>query len=182
MRLTCPNCQETLSLPALIEHDAAREAVRLALEFPAPLGKQLIQYVGYFKPAKNQLSMNRFARIIGELLPMIKAAQIERNGRVLSAPLVYWEQAFETMWASRDGLILPLTTHGYLLKIIAGYADKDEGKKEKQAEQGRKYGVIDHVVDVNKKIEKPVKKTKSVIPEDISRSLRNRDWQNKGDQ
>lgn len=182
MKLTCPNCYETLSLSALIEHDAAREAVRLALEFPAPMGKQLIQYTSLFKPAQRALSMDRFASIISELLPMIQAAQIERHSRIWPAPLPYWQQAFESMWITRDKLTLPLKSHGYLLEVIAGYANKDEGKQERKSEQGRIYGAVDHVVDVNKKVDKQAKKTKSVIPDDVSRSIRNRDWQKKGEQ
>lgn len=142
MRLTCPNCYETLSLAALIEHDAAREAIKLALEFPAPLGKQLIQYASLFKPAQRALSMDRFSSILNELLPMIQAAQIERNGRAWPAPQAYWQQGFESMWLGRDKLTLPLKSHGYLLEIISGFANKAEGKQERQSEQGRKYGEV----------------------------------------
>jgi hypothetical protein len=140
MKLTCPNCYETLSLAALIEHDAAREAVRLALEFPSPLGKHLFQYTSLFKPAQRALSMDRFASILSELLPMIQAAQIDRAGRIWPAPQVYWQQAFESMWLGRDKLTLPLKSHGYLLEILVSFANKAEAKAETQSEQGRKYG------------------------------------------
>lgn len=142
MRLTCPNCYETLSLAALIEHDAAREAIKLALEFPAPLGKQLLQYASLFKPAQRALSMDRFASILNELLPMIHAAQIERNGRAWPAPQAYWTQGFESILQSRNKLTLPLKSHGYLLEIISGFANKAEGKLESQSDAGRKYGAI----------------------------------------
>lgn len=140
MKLVCPNCHETLSLAALIEHDAAREAVRLALEFPAPLGKQLMQYVSLFKPQQRALSMDRFASILSEITPMIQAAQIERNGRLWPAPQGYWSQAFDTICLGKEKLTLPLKSHGYLLEIIAGYAQKASGQAEKRQEQGRRYG------------------------------------------
>jgi hypothetical protein len=185
MKLTCPNCYETLSLAALIEHDAAREAIKLALEFPAPLGKLLLQYASLFKPAQRALSMDRFASILSEILPMIQAAQIERNGRAWPAPQAYWNQAFETMMQSRDKLTLPLKSHGYLLEIISGFANKAEGKQERQTEQGRKYGEVktfEQTTSVSKTIEKPVKakSEKTVIPTHISEQIRNRDWQKKG--
>lgn len=190
MRLTCPNCYETLSLAALIEHDAAREAIKLALEFPAPLGKQLLQYASLFKPAQRALSMDRFASILNELLPMIQAAQIERNGRAWPAPQAYWGQAFETMLQSRDKLTLPLKSHGYLLEILAGFANKAEGKAEQKSEQGRKYGEVavceksqtHHIASAGKVIEKPVKTKaeKTVMPTHISEQIRNRDWQKQG--
>ncbi len=142
MKLTCPNCHEQLSLAAMLEHEAARKAVSAALEVPAPLGRLVLQYCGLFKPAQRSLSMERFAAIINELLPMIKDAQVERNGRIWPAPQEYWRMAFESMLTGKDKLTLPLKSHGYLLEIIAGYANKGEAKAEKQAEQGRKYGEI----------------------------------------
>lgn len=177
MKLTCPNCYETLSLAALIEHDAAREAIKLALEFPAPLGKLLLQYASLFKPAQRALSMDRFASILNELLPMIQAAQIERNGRAWPAPQAYWQQAFETMWSGRDKLTLPLKSHGYLLEIMSGFANKASAQAEKQHEQGRKYGEIktctksqtDHVGDANQMIGK---KTKAEAKINLSDTLK----------
>lgn len=142
MKLTCPACNETLSLAALIEHDAAREAIGTALKMPAPLGKYLLQYLGFFKPAKSALSLDKVARILAELLPMIAAGKVSRNGTIYAAPQEYWAQAIETMMANRAALTLPLKSHGYLLSIIAGYAEKVEAKAERQAEQGRKYGDI----------------------------------------
>ncbi len=142
MKFTCPNCQEQLSLAAMVEHEAARKAVTAALEIPAPLGRLVLQYCGLFKPAKRSLSMDRFAAILNELLPMISAAQITRNGRTWSAPQDYWRQAFELMLSSKEKLSLPLKSHGYLLEIIAGFGNKAEAKAEKQSEQGRKYGEI----------------------------------------
>lgn len=198
MKFTCPNCFETLSLAALIEHDAARDAVRAALEFPAPLGKQLLQYAGLFKPAQRALSMDRFSTIINELLPMIKAAHIERNGRAWAAPQPYWSQAFDVMWMSRDKLTLPLKSHGYLLEIIAGITNKAEGSAERKSEQGRKYGAMpngtlttniseftpcvnsqtDHVGDVNNMVDKAAKKAKAIMPDHISDQLKV--WKAKG--
>lgn len=142
MKLTCPACNETLSLAALIEHDAAREAIGTALKMPAPLGKYLLQYLGFFKPAKSALSLDKVAKILAELLPMIAAGKVSKNGTIYAAPQEYWAQAIETMMANRAALTLPLKSHGYLISIIAGYAEKVEAKAEKQAEQGRKYGEV----------------------------------------
>lgn len=142
MKLTCPACNETLSLAALIEHDAAREAIGTALKMPAPLGKYLLQYLGFFKPAKSALSLDKVAKILADLLPMIAAGKVSKNGTIYAAPQEYWAQAIETMMANRAALTLPLKSHGYLTSIIAGYAEKGEAKAEKQAEQGRKYGQV----------------------------------------
>lgn len=70
------------------------------------------------------------------------AAQIERAGRAYPAPQAYWQQAIEVMISGRDKLTLPLKSHGYLLSIIVGFAEKNDAKAEKATEQGRKYGPV----------------------------------------
>lgn len=140
MQLNCPACGATFSLDAIIGHEGARDAVLVALQLPAPLGKTLIQYVGLFRPAQRALSMDRLAKLLNELLPMISKAQIERNGSIYAAPVDYWRNAMETMLASRDKLTLPLKSHGYLLEIIAGMAEKTAAKAEQNNENSRRLG------------------------------------------
>ncbi|ABE50983.1 hypothetical protein [Methylobacillus flagellatus] len=140
MRLSCPACGATISLDAAIGHEGAREAIQIALRLPASLGKTLLLYIGLFRPAQRNLSMDRVANLLNELLPMIEAAKIERNGKQLAAPLDYWAQALNEMINKRESLTLPLKSHGYLLTIIAGYADKAEFKVEQRTEQTRSKG------------------------------------------
>ena len=73
MRLTCPACGAEMTLDVAIAHEGARAATLTALELPERLGKQLIAYVTLFRPPKRQLSHDRLAGILGELLPMIQA-------------------------------------------------------------------------------------------------------------
>lgn len=134
MKTSCPACGASFSLDALIGNEGARDAVMVALAFPAPLGKLLVQYLALFRPTKRQLSFDRVASLIGDLLPMIEAARIERGGRSWSAPHDYWRLALEEMIAKRDNLTLPLKSHGYLLAIIEGYGIKAEGKAEQVRE------------------------------------------------
>ena len=137
MKTACPACGATLSLDALIGHEGARAAVMIALKFPAPLGNLLVQYLALFRPAKRQLSFDRVASLLNELLPMIEAGKIERSGRIWSAPQDYWKLALEDMLAKRDKLTLPLKGHGYLLAIIEGYGNKAEARQEAQTEARR---------------------------------------------
>ena len=134
MKLSCPGCGAVFSLDALIGMEGARDAVMAAMILPAPIGAQIMRYIGLFRPAKRNLSFDRAANLLNELLPMIEAAKIERNGRIWSAPQVYWKQAIEEMLSKRDTLSLPLKTHGYLLAIIEGYNLKAESRKEQQHE------------------------------------------------
>jgi hypothetical protein len=142
VRLTCQACGAIISLDAALCHEGAREAVQIALQLPAPLGKVLVQYIALFRPEKRQLSMDRVSGLLGELLPMIEAGKIERNGKIFAAPQTYWQQALEDMLAKRDQLTLPLRSHGYLLTIIAGYADKAEAKAEQRAEDNKRFNIM----------------------------------------
>lgn len=138
MKTSCPACGAVASVDVLIGNEGAREAVMTALAMPAPIGKLLVQYLGLFRPAQRQLSFDRVANLLGELLPMIGEAKIERGGRIWSAPQDYWVMALNEMLAKRDALTLPLKSHGYLLAIIEGYSSKAEAKKEVQTESHRR--------------------------------------------
>jgi hypothetical protein len=141
VRLSCPTCGAEMTLDVLVSHEGAREAVLLALQLPAPLGKLLVQYLAMFRPAKRQLSWERVAAVLGELQPPIAAAQIERHGRTWPAPLEYWKAGLEHMVQLRDQgkLQLPLKSHGYLLEVISGMSDKAERAAE-TAQEGRRSG------------------------------------------
>jgi len=141
MRLSCPACGAEMTLDVAIAHEGARAATLAALELPHQLGKPLIAYIALFRPPKRQLSHDRLASLLNELLPLIQAAQIERNGRTWSAPVEYWRAALESMIAKRDAgkLQLPLKSHGYLLEVVAGIAHDAEGKAETKREQERAY-------------------------------------------
>ncbi|WP_054772772.1 hypothetical protein [Methylogaea oryzae] len=111
-----------------------------ALQLPAPLGKPLIRYLALFRPATRDLSWDRVATLLGELLPMIQAAQIQRDGVAWSAPLEVWAAALEEMQQrhAKKPFNTPLKSHGYLLEIIAGKGEKAAAKKEAQREERRR--------------------------------------------
>lgn len=137
MKTACPACGAAFSLDVLLGNEGAREAVMAALAIPAPLGKLLVQYLALFRPAQRQLSFDRVANLLNELLPQIAAARIERSGRTWVAPIDYWKMALEEMIAKRDKLTLPLKSHGYLLTIIEGYSNKAEAKQEQMREDSK---------------------------------------------
>ena len=137
--MTCPACGAVASLDVLIGHEGARDAVAVSLSLYGPLGKLLVQYLGLFRPASRNLSMDRVAGLLSELKPMIQDGKITRNGRIWPAPQDYWKNAIEEMLAKRDTLRLPLKNHGYLFAVIEGYGLKAETRQEGQHED-RKAG------------------------------------------
>lgn len=121
MKTKCPCCGAINSLDSLINHDKANQAIALALQFDGELGKKLIGYLSLFRPEKTALSYDRVATLLGELLPMVQAGEIQRDRNGYPAPLEAWLYGINTILANRHNLKLPLTSHGYLLQIISNW-------------------------------------------------------------
>lgn len=121
MNIKCPNCGAVHSLDSLINDADASAVLRAVLEMDAEMGKAAIRYVGLFRPAKSQLSWARTAKLLNELMPMIKAQKAVRDGVSSPAPAEAWLHGFnETVNARDQGrLKLPLKSHGYLLEIVS---------------------------------------------------------------
>ena len=121
MNIKCPNCGAVHSLDSLINDADASAVLRAVLEMDAEMGKAAIRYIGLFRPAKSQLSWARTAKLLNELLPMIKAQEAARDGVCFPAPAEAWIHGFnETVNARDQGrLKLPLKSHGYLLEIVS---------------------------------------------------------------
>ena len=119
MEIRCPSCGAQMSLDAIIDNDAAAQALQLALSI-TPLGKLLVRYLALFRPVTRKLSWSRVASLLGELMPAIEAQRIERDGKVHDAPHEVWCAAIEQMLVARDNgkLQLPMKSHGYLFEII----------------------------------------------------------------
>ncbi len=123
MNVKCPNCGAVHSLDALINDADASAVLKAVLEMDAELGKAAIRYIGLFRPAKSQLSWARTAKLLNELMPMIKAQEAVRDGICFHTPAEAWIHGFnETVNARDQGrLKTPLKSHGYLYEILAGW-------------------------------------------------------------
>ena len=119
----CPNCGAANSLDSLVSDAEAAEVLKMLLELDADIGKAAIRYIGLFRPAKSQLSWARTAKLLNELLPMIKAQEAARDEVCFPAPTEAWIHGFnETVNARDQGrLKTPLKSHGYLYEILAGW-------------------------------------------------------------
>lgn len=138
----CPACRNPLTVETVFANDSVRESIQLLVDVhpdASKLLRPLMAYVGLFAPEKTAMRYERIAALLGELVPMMRIAQIERNGRTWPAPLAYWQRAMEEIVArGHAGAVRrPLASHGYLLEIIAGLAGKDDAKREAVVEQQR---------------------------------------------
>lgn len=139
MKLTCPACGALMSLDVVVAHEGARAAVQAALQLPAPLSRQLIQYLTLFRPAKRQLTLDKLATLLNELLPMIHAGEIRRDGKTYRLSPAMWSAGMQEMM-DRDKhkpFTRPLKTHGYLLDVLVSKANSEEAKQEARLERDR---------------------------------------------
>ncbi len=139
MRLTCPACAATGSIEFFLMDASARSAVMAAFKLPAPLAKQVIAYIGLFRPLKRGLTWDRIEKLLNELMEPINSAQLTRNGLTVPAPVDYWKEALDQMLMKRSKLTLPLKSHGYLFEIIFNMANKAAGAREIKQEQSTAY-------------------------------------------
>jgi hypothetical protein len=137
VKLVCPACGSVNSLDSLVGHDGARAALAELAALSGPMAGAVLRYLALFRPAQRQLTFDRVASLLAELNPMIIEARITRNGRVYAAPRDVWVAAIDSILTSRDRLVLPLKSHGYLLEIIIGQIHKAEQAAESKREAGR---------------------------------------------
>lgn len=121
MKCRCPACGATLSLETLLTHEAARKVVLSAFSISGELGMSMIRYLSLHRPATRELSMDRVAKLLDELLPDVRAQQISRGGQVFAAPVAAWVWAVEQAVIARDAgrLSTPLKGHGWLYEVIS---------------------------------------------------------------
>jgi hypothetical protein len=134
MRVSCPSCGADMTLDVLLAHDEGRRALAAAMQLSPGLGARLMRYLGLFRPGTRQLTMDRVAALLAELLPMIEAGQVDRRGRLWPVAREARCAALDTVLEHRDAgrLTLPLKSHGYLLEVLAGLADKAEAAAERE--------------------------------------------------
>lgn len=142
MQIKCPSCHAQFPLEAAVTFDAARSALNTALHMPAPLAGLLAQYLGLFRSAGRALSFDRADKLMAELLPMLRDQEVIRGGLSRRCTVATWQQALERILEHRavGKLELPLKTHGYLLEIAFGLADKAEAEAERRNEETRRHG------------------------------------------
>lgn len=123
MRTRCINCGATLSLDALIANEGAREALAAAFKLSNQLGAATLRYLGLFRSSTRDLSLDRVARLLNELLPYIQSQTVVRNGVEFNAPTEAWIYAMNQAIEARDNgsLKLPLKTHGWLYEVVSSY-------------------------------------------------------------
>ncbi len=136
MRLTCTACGAHGSIEQFTADSDARRFAEIVAALPANVGPVAIRYLGLFRPGKRGLSWDRACKLMVELAGMIERGAVERHGRSIPAAPPLFANAMQQMLDRRETLDLPLTTHGYLITIVAGEAPRAEARAE-AAQQGQ---------------------------------------------
>ncbi len=138
--LTCPECGAEFGLTQAMQDRDGRMWVNLIKDLPPVTIKPLIHYLYLFKPVKRGLTWKRKLKLTKELAPMLKAAQVERNGLTYAVPPSQWAEAMTTLVDTPPATLkLPLKGHGYLLSILAGNAEKAAAANEREAEDRKRH-------------------------------------------
>jgi len=137
--IPCPYCAKDIDVVQAMEVLAGNEWTSLLSDLPVGLVGALLRYLELFKPTKQELRWSRRLALTKELMPLIKAAQIKRNGMAYSAPQGIWEAEMMKLVVNRpETLVLPLKSNGYLLSMIAGRGERAAAKLEQdKIEQAR---------------------------------------------
>jgi len=138
--LCCPACGGEMSLDVLITHNELRQAAFALVEKSLALGSLTMRYIALFRPAKNRMSPDRWAKLITQLLPDMDRCAITHKGREWRMPLESWKLGLEAMLekAAAGKLTLPLENHNYLYTVLAGLTNQVEAVAEERVEQGRR--------------------------------------------
>lgn len=128
MKTRCPCCGTTISLDSLIAHDGARDALNGAFKISGELGAALIKYLGLFRPETRELSLDRVAKLLNELIPDLQAQRITHDRHVYDAPVVAWVWGVEQILTARHlgRLKTPLKSDGYLYAVLATWRPNSE--------------------------------------------------------
>lgn len=142
--LQCPACGAEMSLDVLLSNEALRLAMVDLVKISLPLGALAMRYVGLFRPAKNRMSPDRMAKLMGQLVPDMQRGAITHKGRDWAMPLDGWRAGLEAMLekAAAGKLTLPLDNHAYLYTVLVGLADKVEATEERAVETTREQRVV----------------------------------------
>ena len=142
--LQCPACGAEMSLDVLLSNEALRLAMVDLVKISLPLGALAMRYIGLFRPAKNRMSPDRMAKLMGQLVPDMQRGAITHKGRDWAMPQDGWRAGLEALleMAAAGTLTLPLDNHRYLYTVLVGLADKVEATEERAVETTREQRVV----------------------------------------
>jgi hypothetical protein len=133
----CPACGLQAELMVFLMQSDYAASVRLCLDLLGAQGDVMIGYLGLFKPAKHRMTPKRLHAALLELSPMMVAGQFKRGGNTYTCPRDAWVAGMQAVLAQRATIKPPLTSHAYLLTVIAAMMDTAQDKATAKADAAR---------------------------------------------
>lgn len=140
LTLACPTCGFVAGIEVFAGDLDARAVAQLMGQVPRALADDVLRYLALFAPLKHKVTFSRARKHLEPLVAAINAGSVSIHQRSWAAPESAWSEAFAQLQARRAELTLPMKSHVYLFKIVAGLADKIEAAAEAQVEQDRRQG------------------------------------------
>lgn len=142
LTLTCPACGFVAGIEVFAGDLDARAVAQLMGQVPRALADDVLRYIALFAPPKHKVTISRARKHLEPLVAAINAGSVSIHQRSWAAPESAWSEAFSQLQAKRAELTLPMKSHVYLFKIVAGLADKHEAAAEALVEQQRRQGHV----------------------------------------
>jgi len=112
---------------------AAREALQSMITLPAPVAKEILGYLGLFRPSARALSWKKAKKITADLAALIAPGWVQIQGKpARPCPPHLWAMGMEQMVARADTLQRPLKNHNYLRQVTWHLADQADAGREQQ--------------------------------------------------
>jgi len=111
MQMNCPVCHAQFPLEAALQHDAGREVMAMLSGMAPELSRGVLHYLGYFRPAKQQLGWGRALKLMREVLDLAPAQTTALVDALTEAARGLDEKRHQPGWK-------PLGNHNYLLRCL----------------------------------------------------------------
>ncbi len=111
MQLTCTVCHAQQPLEAMLQDEAGRELMGMLVSLQPPLLLPLVHYLGFFRPAKQQLGWGRSLRLAREVVDLAPFA-----ADVLAQALAEANRGLDEK--RQQGGFKPLGNHNYLKRVF----------------------------------------------------------------
>lgn len=138
INITCPRCNNEFDLLHARDDDDWRLLMEAILTLPPVTHRSMWAYLSLFK-GKSKLRSSKMLRVVKQLAPMIKAAQLERNHIEYTVSPDSFARAMEYLVDNPPAtLALPLKSNGYLLSILVNNAETAMQKAEQKTEKDKR--------------------------------------------
>lgn len=111
MQLNCPVCHAAFPVESALQHEAGREVMAMLAGMQPELSLPLMHYIGFFRPAKQQLGWGRALRLMRETVGLVSLPVDVLVAGLLEAGRTLDDKRHQPGWK-------PLGNHNYLMRCL----------------------------------------------------------------